>query len=87
MQSEEKEQRQTGRRSFLKGGALATSALVTAGLFGKASALAQPAGDENEDGDLTDGDAAILRFLAETVQREQASSWSYEIRETDILFR
>src|SRR6201990_3245392 len=64
MQSEEKEQRQTGRRSFLKGGAIATSALVTAGLFGKASALAQPAGDDNEDGDLTDGDAAILRFLA-----------------------
>lgn len=30
---------------------------------------------------------AIVRFVAETVQREQASSWSFEIRDTDILFR
>jgi hypothetical protein len=57
--SEEIEKRQTGRRSFLKGGVLASSALVTAGLFGRASALAQTADD-----DITDGDAAILRFLA-----------------------
>lgn len=30
---------------------------------------------------------AIVRFVAETVQREQASSWTFEIRDTDILFR
>lgn len=28
----------------------------------------------------------ILTFLAKTVQREQALSWQYEIRETDIAF-
>jgi hypothetical protein len=28
----------------------------------------------------------ILDFLAKTVQREQAPSWKYEIRETDIAF-
>ena len=28
----------------------------------------------------------ILEFLAKTVQREQAPSWKYEIRETDIAF-
>ena len=28
----------------------------------------------------------IIEFLAETVQREQASSWQYEIRETDIAY-
>lgn len=29
----------------------------------------------------------IIRFLAEQVQREQASTWTFEIRETEILFR
>lgn len=28
----------------------------------------------------------IITFLAKTVQREQASSWQYEIRETDIAY-
>jgi hypothetical protein len=28
----------------------------------------------------------IVEFLAKTVQREQASSWQYEIRETDIAY-
>ena len=62
--SEEIDQRKTGRRSFLRGGVLASGALVGAGLFGKASALAQPANDDRDDGDLTDGDIAILRFVA-----------------------
>jgi Ferritin-like domain len=54
-------QRATGRRLFLKGGVLASGALVTAGLLGAGSARAQSADDDNE---FTDGDAAILRFLA-----------------------
>jgi len=29
----------------------------------------------------------ILLFVAQQVQREQASSWDFEIRETEILFR
>ena len=28
----------------------------------------------------------IIEFLAETVQREQAASWQYEIRDTDIAY-
>jgi hypothetical protein len=28
----------------------------------------------------------IIQFLAQTVQREKATSWQYEIRETDIAF-
>ena len=28
----------------------------------------------------------IIEFLAQTVQREQASSWQYEIRDTDIAY-
>ena len=55
-------QRLTGRRSFLKGGVFASGALVTAGMLGGGStALAQSADDDNE---FTDGDVAILRFLA-----------------------
>lgn len=30
---------------------------------------------------------AIVRFVADTVQREQASSWSFEIKDNEILFR
>jgi ferritin-like protein len=52
----------SGRRSFLKGGALASGALVTASLLGGGSiARAQ---SEDNDNDLTDGDVDILRFLA-----------------------
>jgi hypothetical protein len=29
----------------------------------------------------------ILRFVAEQVQREQASTWTFEIRDTEIAFR
>ena len=55
----------TERRSFLKSGVLASSALVTAGwLGGSATALAQPADDNSDNNELTDGDIAILRFLA-----------------------
>jgi hypothetical protein len=58
-------QRSSGRRSFLKNGVLASSALVTAGwLGGSATALAQPADDDSDNNELTDGDIAILRFLA-----------------------
>jgi hypothetical protein len=58
-------QRSSARRSFLKGGVLASGALVTSGLFG-ASALAQSADEDDRGGgnEFTDGDAAILRFLA-----------------------
>jgi hypothetical protein len=58
-------QRPAGRRSFLKGGLLAGGAMVTAGLLGTAqSALAQSDNDDNARADITEGDAAILRFLA-----------------------
>jgi hypothetical protein len=59
-------QRSTARRSFLKGGVFASGALVTSGLFsGAVSALAQPADqDDRGDNEFTDGDVAILRFLA-----------------------
>ena len=59
-------QRSTARRSFLKGGVFASGALVTSGLFGgAASAFARPADeDDRGDNEFTDGDAAILRFLA-----------------------
>jgi hypothetical protein len=59
-------QRFTGRRSFLKGGVFASSALLTAGLLGGgSSALAQPVNDDRDnDNDFTDGDADILRFVA-----------------------
>jgi hypothetical protein len=59
--------RSTARRSFLKGGVLASGALVTAGFLGSgASALAQSADEDNRGGgnEFTDGDVAILRFLA-----------------------
>jgi hypothetical protein len=58
--------RSTGRRSFLKGGVLASGALVTAGFLGSgASTLAQSANEDDRDGnEITDGDVAILRFLA-----------------------
>lgn len=29
----------------------------------------------------------IVRFVAEQVQREQASDWTFEIRENEIAFR
>ncbi|HZD46412.1 MAG TPA: hypothetical protein VE109_10055 [Acidobacteriaceae bacterium] len=66
---EEPSQPATGRRSFLKGGVLASGALVTAGLLGGRSALALPADNDRDDrdddnGEITDGDVAILRFLA-----------------------
>jgi Ferritin-like domain len=55
----------TERRSFLKTGVFASSALVTAGwLGGSATALAQPADDNSDNNELTDGDIAILRFVA-----------------------
>ncbi len=56
----------TGRRSFLKGGVLASGAIVMAGLFsGATSALAQSADDDDPgNNELTYGDIAILRFLA-----------------------
>ena len=58
-------QRSTARRSFLKGGVFASGALVTSGLFGGAAAFARPADeDDHGDNEFTDGDAAILRFLA-----------------------
>jgi hypothetical protein len=61
----EASQRAAGRRSFLKGGVLASGALVTSGLLGGSSALALPAQDDSDnDSELTDGDVAILRFLA-----------------------
>ena len=56
----------TGRRSFLKGGALASGALVTAGLFGGATSAPAQSTDDDDRGnnELTDGDVAVLRFLA-----------------------
>jgi hypothetical protein len=69
-------QRSTARRSFLKGGVFATGALVTSGLFGAASALAQPADDDDrDDNEFTDGDAAILRFLA-AAELIEADLWT-----------
>src|SRR6195952_504346 len=69
-------QRSTARRSFLKGGVFATGALVSSGLFGAASALAQPADDDDRDGnEFTDGDAAILRFLA-AAELIEADLWT-----------
>jgi hypothetical protein len=70
-------QRSTARRSFLKGGVFASGALVTSGLFGGAvSALAQPAeGDDRGDNEFTDGDAAILRFLA-AAELIEADLWT-----------
>jgi hypothetical protein len=56
----------TARRSFLKGGVLASGALVTAGFLSSgASALAERQDEDDRDGnEITDGDVAILRFLA-----------------------
>jgi hypothetical protein len=70
-------QRSTARRSFLKGGVFASGALVTSGLFGgAASALAQSADqDDHGDNEFTDGDAAILRFLA-TAELIEADLWT-----------
>jgi hypothetical protein len=58
--------RSTARRSFLKGGVLASGALVTAGFLSSgASALAEREDEDDRDGnEITDGDVAILRFLA-----------------------
>ena len=71
------DQRSTARRSFLKGGVFASGALVTSGLFGGAvSALAQPADeDDRGDNEFTDGDAAILRFLA-AAELIEADLWT-----------
>ncbi len=57
---------QTSRRSILTKGMFTAGALVTAGLLGGgAPALAQNSEeDQNGGGELTDGDVAILRFLA-----------------------
>src|SRR5258708_20369 len=52
----------SGRRSFLKGGALASGAFVTASLLGGGPTAR--AESEDNDNDFTDGDVAILRFLA-----------------------
>src|ERR1700743_1373762 len=70
-------QRSTARRSFLKGGVFASGALVTSGLFGGAvSALAHPAdADDSGDNEFTDGDAAILRFLA-AAELIEADLWT-----------
>ena len=71
-------QRSTARRSFLKGGVFASGALVTSGLFGgaAASALARPADeDDRGDNEFTDGDAAILRFLA-AAELIEADLWT-----------
>jgi hypothetical protein len=70
-------QRSTARRSFLKGGVFASGALVTSGLFGgAASAFAQPADDDDRgDNEFTDGDAAILRFLA-AAELIEADLWT-----------
>lgn len=72
------DQRSTARRSFLKGGVFASGALVTSGLLGgAASALAQPADEDDRGGDneFTDGDAAILRFLA-AAELIEADLWT-----------
>jgi hypothetical protein len=69
-------QRSTARRSFLKAGVFASGALVTSGLFGgAASALAQSADDDHGDNEFTDGDAAILRFLA-AAELIEADLWT-----------
>ena len=57
-------QRPAGRRSFLKGGLFAGSALVTAGLLGPATSALGQSDDADSGRDITEGDAAILRFLA-----------------------
>jgi Ferritin-like domain len=68
-------QRSTARRSFLKGGVFASGALITAGLLGGgSSALAQQVDDDN-DNEFTDGDAAILRFLA-AAELIEADLWT-----------
>ncbi len=64
---ENTDQTQTSRRSLLTKGMFTAGALMTAGLFdGGASALAQDSDEDGNDGgdQLTDGDIAILRFLA-----------------------
>jgi len=57
---------EANRRSFLKGGLAASTATVGAGLLtGASSVFARDADDEDDEGgQLTTGDAAILRFLA-----------------------
>jgi len=54
--------RSAGRRNFLKSGMLAGGAVVGAGLMGgRASAFAE---EHDREGRITEGDVAILRFLA-----------------------
>lgn len=55
-------QHASARRSFLRNGVFASGALVTASLLGAGSTAR--AESEDNDNDFTDGDAAILRFLA-----------------------
>jgi hypothetical protein len=63
-----------GRRSFLKKGVVAGAATAGIGLLGNSSPLfAQNENQEENSGSLTQGDAAILRFLA-----------AAEILETDL---
>jgi Ferritin-like domain len=62
MKREGLSQQVSARRSFLKSGVLAGGALVTANLLGGGS-TARAQSDDN-DNNFTDGDAAILRFLA-----------------------
>jgi hypothetical protein len=52
-----------GRRSFLKGSLLAGGAVIGAGLLANGS-LARAQSDTQESGSLSQGDIAILRFLA-----------------------
>jgi hypothetical protein len=52
-----------GRRSFLKGSLLAGGAVMSAGLLANGS-LARAQSDTQESGPLSQGDIAILRFLA-----------------------
>lgn len=51
------------RRSFLKKGFATGAATVGAGLLADLPAFAQDTDDDDDAGDLTKGDAAILRFL------------------------
>jgi hypothetical protein len=68
-------QRPAGRRSFLKGSLLAGGALVTAGLLGTEKSAHAQSDNGNGNADITDGDAAILRFLA-AAELIEADLWT-----------
>ncbi|HZD77396.1 MAG TPA: ferritin-like domain-containing protein [Acidobacteriaceae bacterium] len=68
-------QRPAGRRSFLKGSLLAGGALVTAGLLGTEKSARAQSDNGNGNADITDGDAAILRFLA-AAELIEADLWT-----------